>query len=66
MYKLEMQRSTLQQFNNLTAAEETAVITAISALAGTNEFAAAVAGAVGAGGTRKCRCSCWFNYYSRV
>ena len=36
----------------LTAQEEGAVVTAISALAGTNEFAAAVAGAVGAGATR--------------
>ena len=37
---------------DLTALEEADVVTAISALAGTNEFAAAVAGAVGAGGTR--------------
>ena len=37
---------------DLTAQEEGAVVTAISALAGTNEFAAAVAGAVANGDTR--------------
>ncbi len=39
--------------NDLTALEEGAVVTAISALAGTNEFAAAVAGAVQGGDTRE-------------